>query len=313
MKNKYILILLLALTGCKYPFDLDVKDVEPMVVVTSYLRADSLVTIDIRKTVPLARLATADTTLINPHYSFKCNGLEVDCDESMIGNGKMRLHAGAFKSGDKIELVFESDDTETAMASTVIPGSFPRYELELCKSNTAERDLKIRYEDDPDTDDWYGAVVKWQGIQGLYVGLDELQYVEVKDQDIVPPSGYDDIQLEPEAYSPMVLSFMGDYLYMWKDSDEEDNEYDLIFNYRAQWDGNVTEIKETEIQCTLFKLSEEMYRYLFAEFDRMKNPFKDAGLSSPAFTYTNIRNGAGYLCAYSAAHSEWIKDNLFEE
>ena len=143
--------------------------------------------------------------------------------------------------------------------------------------------------------------------------LDEPKYKEVTDQDIVPPSGYNDMQLEPEAYSPIILSFNGDYLYIWKDSEEEDNEYDLSFNYRPKWDGYVAEVKDTEIQCTLFKLSEEMYRYLFAQFDRKNNPFKDAGLSSPAFTYSNVRNGVGYLCGYSMVRSEWIMDNLFEE
>ena len=130
---------------------------------------------------------------------------------------------------------------------------------------------------------------------------------------IYPPSGYNDLQLEPEAYSPIVMSFKGDYLYMWKDSDEDDDEYDLCFNYRSQWDGSVSSVISAEVQCTLFKLSEEMYRYLFAEFDSWNNPFIGAGLSSPAFTYTNVRNGVGYLCGYSVVHSEWIKDNLFEE
>ena len=51
----------------------------------------------------------------------------------------------------------------------------------------------------------------------------------------------------------------------------------------------------------------------FAEYDRDNNPFKDAGMSSPAFTYTNVRNGVGYMCSCSAAQSEWIKDTLFEE
>ena len=311
--NLLILTMLLSLTGCKYSFGLDGTDAKPMVAIRSYMCADSLVVIDLHKTVPLANLAKADTSLKSTLYSLRCNGKEVDCEETMIGEGRMVIQTDAFKSGDRIEFVFESDDMETAVASTVIPGSFPEYELELCQSSNAERNLKIRYEDDPDKDDWYAAVVKWKGLQERYVGMDEPQVFEVYDQMIYPPTGYNDIQLEPEAYSPIVLDFNGDYLYMWKDSDEEDNEYDLCFNYRTQWDGSVGSVKDAEVQCTLFKLSEEMYRYLFAEFDSWNNPFVEAGMSSPAFTYTNIRNGVGYLCGYSAVHSEWIKDTLFEE
>ena len=56
-----------------------------------------------------------------------------------------------------------------------------------------------------------------------------------------------------------------------------------------------------------------MYRHLFAEYDRQNNPFKDMGLSSPAFTYTNVKNGTGCLCGYSAVRSQWIEDTLFEQ
>ena len=91
------------------------------------------------------------------------------------------------------------------------------------------------------------------------------------------------------------------------------DEYDLCFNYRTQWDGYVSSVKDAEVQCTLYKLSEEMYRYLFSEFDSWNNPFVEAGLSSPAFTYSNVKNGVGCLCGYSVVHSEWIKDNLFDE
>ena len=312
-RNLLIIITFLALTGCKYSFDLDYQNAQPMVAIRSYICADSLVTIDINKLVPLAELETTDSTLINPHYSLKCNGVEVDCDELRPGISKLSLRTHAFKSGEKIEIVFESDDTEKAIASTVIPGTFPQYKLELCKSSNAQRNIKIRYNDDPDTEDWYAASVKWNGLQERYVGLDEPQIKEVRNQMIYPPTGYNDLQLEPESYSPIIVSFQGDYLYVWKDSEEEDNEYDLCFNYRSNWDGYVTSVKDAEVQCTLFKLSEEMYRYLFAEFDSWNNPFIEAGMSSPAFTYSNVRNGAGYLCGYSVVHSEWIKDNLFEE
>lgn len=312
-RNLLIIIALLALTGCKYPFELDNKDVHPMAAIRSYVCADSLVTIDIDKIVPLAELAAADTALINPHYSLKCNGTEVDCYESMIGERRLSLRTDSFRSGDKIEIFFESDDTESAMAGTIIPDTFPEYELELCKSSNAQRNLKIRYKDDPDTDDWYAAAVKWNGLQERNVGLDEPQIFEVTGQMIYPPDGYNDIQLEPEAYSPIIMTFNGDYLYIWKDSDEEDDEYDLCFNYRTQWDGYVSSVKDAEVQCTLYKLSEEMYRYLFSEFDSWNNPFVEAGLSSPAFTYSNVKNGVGCLCGYSVVHSEWIKDNLFDE
>lgn len=313
-RNLLILTTMIALTGCKYAFELNDKDMKSMVAIQSYICADSLVSINIHKTVPLTQIGKADTLLRNPRYSLTCNGMEVEVRDSMIGAGGMSVSSRGFKGGDKIEFTFETEDMETAVASTVIPEPFPEHSAELTLSNNAERSLKIRYKDNPDTDDWYGAMVKWKGTQVRYTGINETESTnEVTDRSIVPPSGYGDINLEPEAYSPLLTYYDDNYLFFWKDSDEEDNEYDLCFNYRHQNDATYDKLRDVEIKYSLFKLSEEMYKYLFATFDSTENPFAYIGLSSPAFTYSNVRNGLGYLCGYSVIHSDWIKDNLIEE
>lgn len=316
-RNLLIMAVLICFSGCRYPFDLNDSDMESLVAVQSYICADSTVSIHIYKTVPLTQIGKADTTLINPRYSLKCNGREVEVRDSMIGEGGMALIAQSFKSGDKVELAFETEDMKTAVASTTIPDKFPEYSLKLTgNSSTSTRTLQISYKDNPETEDWYGAIVKWQGNIITQYGENEYSSYYATDRGTFPPSSYDDFQIEPEAYSPLVIecyylgSDSGEYLYFWKDSDEEDNIYDLMYNYRMEHDYTSDRIEDREIQCTLFKLSEEMYRFLFAQFDRYNNPFQSAGLSSPAFTYSNVADGLGYFCGYSAIKSEWIKDEI---
>ena len=316
-KNLLIMAVLVCVSGCRYPFDLNDSDMECMLAVQSYICADSTVSIHIHKTVPLTQIGKADTTLINPHYSLKCNGKEAEVCDSMIGEGGMALIAKGFKSGDKVELAFETEDMKTAAASTIIPDKFPEYSLELTRiSSSSTRTLKISYKDNPASEDWYGAIVRWQGNVITQYGEDAYSTYYATDRSTFPPSNYDDLQLEPEAYSPLVIDgfYLGyhnsEYLYFWKDSDEEDNIYDLKYNYRMEHDYTSEKIEDIEIQCTLFKLSEEMYRYLFARFDIYNNPFQNAGLSSPAFTYSNVADGLGYFCGYSEVKSEWIKDEL---
>lgn len=312
MKNKFILTLLFALTSCKYPFALDYMDAKPMIAIRSYICADSVVTININKAIPLSKLATVDTNLENPSFLLKCNGMNVDVKEEMVDKGGLVLYADAFKCGDSIEISVESDETEQVVANTIIPDMFPHYELELTIGNYSDRNLKIRYNDNSGTTDWYGAIVNWSGIMVSDLDQNGLQYTDVTNHNVFPPSGYNEIQIEPISRYPVAVLFNGDYLYIWRDSDEDDNEYELNFNYYTRQGNYIIDVMETEIQCTLFKLSEDMYRYLLAQFDRQNNPFKDAGLSSPSFTYSNVKNGVGYFCGYSTVQSDWIKDTLLE-
>lgn len=306
----YILILA-CLTGCRYTFELDDKNMRSMPAVQSYICADSLVAINIHKTVPLTQIGKADTTLINPHYSLKCNGVEVEVRDSMIGEGGMAICSKAFKNGDELELTFRTDDMETVVAKTSIPEQFPEYSLELTGSHNSEtRTLKISYDDNPDTDDWYGAVVRWQGLVYVYFTNSDYTTSFRRNQQTYPPSNYDALKLEPEAYSPLVIFWDNGYLYFWKDSDEEDNEYDLMYSYTHVNDYTSDKVENIKIQCSLYKFSEDMYKRLFAEYDRMSNPLNDIGLASPAFTYSNVSNGLGYFCGYSITESELITDNL---
>ena len=111
-KTENILLIIFAtvcLTGCRYTFDLEGSDLKPMIALRSCICADSTAVIEVHKTVPVTEISKADTALVNPAYSLRCNGKEVDATCEMIGEGGMRISSQAFRSGDRIEVTFSAD------------------------------------------------------------------------------------------------------------------------------------------------------------------------------------------------------------
>ena len=301
MRKLIIFFALMVLTGCTYSFELKESDMKPMLAVRSKICADSLVVITVDKTVPLTQIGKVDTTLISPRYSLRCNGVEVETSYEMDGEGGMVIRSDSFKSGDKLYFTFSTDDMETVTAVTEIPQPFPQHTVTLATPGS----FKIAYEDDPDEENYYAAYVQWRGTVANhdYEG-NLLPSHRIEDGSVYVPGNYDSITLDPGAYSPNVVKYEGRRLYFWRDKDEEDNVYDLKFEYGYEADT----ILDREVRCVLFVLSPEMYRTIFAQYDAESNPLSNLGLSSPSFTYSNISNGFGHFCGYSITPSQWIAD-----
>lgn len=298
-----ILIVLISsiLTGCAYSFDLKDSDMKPMLAVRAKICADSAVVIKVDKTVPLTQIGKVDTAMVSPQYSLKCNGVEVETTYEMDGEGGMIIKADSFKSGDKLDFTFSAEGMETVTTSTQIPSAFPKYTVTQANSGS----LKIAYEDNPDEDNYYAAYVQWRGKVANYdYDGNLLPSQDIIDGPVYVAGNYDSLNLDPGAYSPVVVKHEGRSLYFWSDRDEEDNVYDLKFEYAYQGD----HILDREVRCVLLNLSPQMYRTLFAQYDVESNPFSELGLSSPSFTYSNIRNGFGHFCGYSITPSQWIAD-----
>ena len=134
-RNLLIIFATVCLTGCRYTFDLEDSDIKPMIALRSCICADSTAVIEVHKTVPVTEISKADTALVNPAYSLRCNGKEVDATCEMIGEGGMRISSQAFRSGDRIEVTFSADGMETVSAGTVIPDEFPEYTLDIHRNS----------------------------------------------------------------------------------------------------------------------------------------------------------------------------------
>lgn len=301
-----MIFALICLTGCRYTFELGDSDMKPMIAVRSCMCADSLTMIQVHKTVPVTEISKADTSLVNPGYSLRCNGKEVDASHSMIGEGGMSINGPAFRSGDKVEITFSAEGMETVTASTVIPDEFPEYSLNFRESNEGYNTLTINYKDNPNKTNYYGVRIWWKGRRIIHNGNGEIEQEFPMKTSVKPYGNYDSIQIDPGAYSPVLVGTSDGDIYFWSDEDEEDDEYEVLFTYTYGWDVEAGTIEVDGLRCQFFSLSEEMYRVMYADYDSSYNPFAYIGFSSPSFTYSNIRNGLGYFCGYRTADTGWF-------
>ena len=283
------------MTGCRYSFEIDDIGYESRLCVRSFVCADSSASVTVHRAIPITDAANTDTSRISPMFSLKCNGAEVEESPSDIDKGGVKYNMEAFKSGDLLELSVKEEGMERVTASTVIPDFFPECTTEFSTLDQWNRSVSIKYEDDPETEDFYGAIVMTSTTNtetGLTWSGSE-----------TPASGHDNLNIDYNAYSPVVTQLDGEYLFIWKDSDEEDNEYEIKYDL----DGMFGKKYRKFIYLKLFKLSEEMYRTLCAWYDQDYNIFTYIGFFSPSACYTNINNGVGYFGSYSVRCTEPVE------
>lgn len=290
MKHIFKSILLMTLpllSGCRYSFDINDSGLEPRICVMSYICSGEEAGIEVYKTVPVYATGNADMTLVSPSYSLKCNDEEVDIYSAEVPNDGLMLNSPAFKAGDVLELTVGAEGLETVTASTTVPGSFPEFTQTYGLDEDGNRSIIIEYMKEAGS--YYGANVEYriEGENGfVYEGF------------AFPIEGYDEISIDNNAYSPVVTYINDKHIFVW--DDEADGKYEIKFR------DNTISKGVRKYRLHLYKLSEEMYRKLNAEYDADSNPFAGLGLSSPSFTYSNIDNGAGWFCAYSKSISDWM-------
>lgn len=295
--NKVLLLLLIpALTGCRYTFDLQDNGLEPCICVMSYICTDSLSSIDVYKSVPVHMSGKADMTLVSPVYSFTSNGKPVESVIKETADYGINISGGAFKEGDRLELEFSAEGIERATASTTMPGLFPDYTAEAYVDEDGINCLRFTYKDNKETDDYYAVSIETRN--KIITGVDKFFYFNGS---VSPPADHNELSINQFAYAPVVTNFNGKTLYIWADSDEEDDAYDLKYIFNSNFSSD-----EVAIRFVLYKLSKEMYHHLYADYDASYNPFAYIGFSSPSFAYTNVMKGCGYFCAYSVTYSDWI-------
>lgn len=286
------LLCILLLSGCRYSFDLQDSGLEPRICIMSYINEGEEGTIDIYKTVPVYETGNADMSLITPSFSLKCNGNEIDAEYEMIGDEGLRISHPEFRSGDLLELTASANGLETVYASTTVPEAFPKFTQQFRFDEDNNRSILISYEEGQGKN-YYGAVVEYRVPWKVNPNTYSIGFCS-------PIQGYDELSLDKNAYSPVVTYIKDRYIFVW--NEEADGEYEIKFSldYLTQ--------TQKQFRLHLYRLSEEMYRKLNAEYDADSNPFAYLGMSSPSFTYTNIRNGVGHFCACSVTVSDWMTE-----
>ena len=291
------MLLIPVLTGCRYSFEIPDNGLEPCICLMSYICADSLSNVNVYKAVPVQMSGRADMTIESASYSLKRNGKETEVTSRDIENYGISLSGERFKEGDRLELTFSADGMDMATASTTVPGKFPDYTAERYVDENGTDCLRFTYDDNKETDDYYAVSIETRN--KIITGVDEFFYFNGS---VSPPADHNELSINQFAYAPVVTNFNGKTLYIWADSDEEDDAYDLKYIFTSDFSNR----DEVAIRFALYKLSKEMYYHLYADYDSSYNPFAYIGFSSPSFAYTNVMKGCGYFCAYSVTYSDWI-------
>lgn len=287
LKTIILLVGLIILSGCRYSFDINDSGLEPRICVMSYICSGEEAGIEVYKTVPVYEAGNADMALVSPSYSLKCNGVEVETSSAAVPNDGLMLHSPAFKSGDVLELTVGAEGLKTVTARTTVPEGFPEFTQTYGFDENGNRCIVIEYKEE--AEEYYGANVEYRI---------ERENGSVYEGFAFPIEGYDEISLDNNAYSPVVTYINGKHIFVW--DDEAEGKYEIKFRDNTISNG------VRKYRLHLYRLSEEMYRKLNAEYDADSNPFAGLGLSAPSFTYSNVDNGTGWFCAYSKAVSEWM-------
>ena len=287
LKTIILLVGLIILIGCRYSFDINDSGLEPRICVMSYICSGEEAGIEVYKTVPVYEAGNADMALVSPSYSLKCNGVEVETSSAAVPNDGLMLHSPAFKSGDVLELTVGAEGLKTVTARTTVPEGFPEFTQTYGFDENGNRCIVIEYKEE--AEEYYGANVEYRI---------ERENGSVYEGFAFPIEGYDEISLDNTAYSPVVTYINGKHIFVW--DDEAEGKYEIKFRDNTISNG------VRKYRLHLYRLSEEMYRKLNAEYDADSNPFAGLGLSAPSFTYSNVDNGTGWFCAYSKAVSEWM-------
>ena len=287
LKKIILLVGLIILSGCRYSFDINDSGLEPRICVMSYICSGEEAGIEVYKTVPVYEAGNADMALVSPSYSLKCNGVEVETTSAVVPNDGLMLHSPAFKSGDVLELTVGAEGLKTVTARTTVPEGFPEFTQTYGFDENGNRCIIIEHKKEAGS--YYGANVEYRI---------ERENGSVYEGFAFPIEGYDEISLDNNAYSPVVTYINGKHIFVW--DDEAEGKYEIKFRDNTISNG------VRKYRLHLYRLSEEMYRKLNAEYDADSNPFAGLGLSAPSFTYSNVDNGTGWFCAYSKAISEWM-------
>jgi|GEM_PF-4920894 len=287
LKTIILLVGLIILSGCRYSFDINDSGLEPRICVMSYICSGEEAGIEVYKTVPVYEAGNADMALVSPSYSLKCNGVEVETSSAAVPNDGLMLHSPAFKSGDVLELTVGAEGLKTVTARTTVPEGFPEFTQTYGFDENGNRCIVIEYKEE--AEEYYGANVEYRI---------ERENGSVYEGFAFPIEGYDEISFDNNAYSPVVTYINGKHIFVW--DDEAEGKYEIKFRDNTISNG------VRKYRLHLYRLSEEMYRKLNAEYDADSNPFAGLGLSAPSFTYSNVDNGTGWFCAYSKAVSEWM-------
>lgn len=216
------------------------------------------------------------------------------------------------ESGDEVSLTVSYPGLESVSASTVVPEGPEdvRFTIETAPRDewaTSEATFTLEYSD-PSEDTYYAVVFRkrlhefrsWGYIEPdgeVITGTDE----HIDWEPYIIDCEFDPFQSKQEYNFDAYNNNTG--LIFWKNSDALDNngkkaifftsytEHDYSFRYN-DLDYGYTNLS---YEATIYRISEELYRYYHTNLLANENSLSDLGLSRSNFTFSNIKGGFGIL------------------
>ena len=308
--------------GCNSHFEIEGLQAEEKLVVYCMPTAgyDTTV-IQLSKTVPLNSAGLPPEGIPDADIEFTVNGESQKVCWLESGTGSMVPDKSYYvvkklSKGDRIDIAASSGRLPTVRSSSVVPDGFRLHKVVLAESSTDagyDRQIRITFSDDPQTEDYYGVrVMKKAHYTYTYFDWAEDRWIEDTRTGVYLPLV--DVSGEPLLNNKIGLDATLDFdynyyqdLYIWNDNMISGKEYTLKINVELEYNDEEDNFSSTyNYKVCLYRLSPELYKFLKSLNDISNNELGQNGLAPIRSHYSNITDGFGFLGAASLYETPWL-------
>ena len=292
--RKYAILSLLAaaclFSSCEEEFDVKVEDTRPRIFLQGMVSPVSSSPIYVYKAVSVGGTRSDAHNYTLRDVSLKVNGKEVGLVEE--GNLGWRSEVD-YSEGDELEFTISTMETGIATAVTSIPEMLGF----SADSSLVEGSIiyNIRFDESLDEDSKFAVAV---------IRTDK-DFVHLSSMPLLKPGSNETLlgALTPdfrEVRLPFftVCEALDGAIFNGKEIGQ-DKKLGIEVPYYEPDDSGL------EQMLLVYTLSEELYGYLNAEYNKNNNVLSMLGLAPSNFAYSNVDGGYGVLGGYSLR--EWIK------
>lgn len=321
IRNLTFWIMAFMFSSCSYEFELNDINVGEKIVLYCIPCADKDTTlIQLSRSIPVSKKGKLQNGISDAGINFTVNGKEqpVYWNENATSSLPARCYyvLGRYNEADKVDIKVSADGLPSVSSETVLPVPFPlkKVDMKLKYEINTKLQFLITFQDNADTEDYYGIRVVRRCIYTNVPG-NEVTDIEYSDIEF-------EVDDEPLLYNKSGLNSAFDLsndfyqnLYIWSDKQIKGKEYTLRLkiSYSADdismWEGTTYKYS---YKVYLYKLSQELFRYLKSLNDVKNNDLGHKGLAPIRSHYSNVENGIGVVGGCRITETEWMK-NLSDE
>ncbi len=313
-------MLALTMSGCQYKIKLDGLSDEKRIFVNCFPGSTDTTLISVYVAKPVNYKGEFNYNGNTAKVSMWVDGKEIDIrrNDGISENFPegTKFVTASFLPGQKVRLEVSMDGLETASGESVVPDAFPEYEIRFRKTTKMIADLKYK----SDAPGYFGMRIIRQE-RRYDDGQESYRYNEYESPDY--DSDSDNDLAFSEADKITTLNFGDGTFIFWEDatfpSESGTRTFSVPLQYRPDteepglsFEGQEVTVRiESKYKFKLYRLTREMYNYLYSRYAEANDALASAGLAPATFSYSNITGGYGILGPVQMTESEWM-DNLKE-